>query len=209
MSALSLLLVCAACSGDSNESSPDTTEDAAHTTDSERTKDAWGGGDARSGDVTDVGQRLSLIDHEEWSKTASSDDPLGDHRPETVDCADDAVEVGPIDGEQALSVHTSGCNYLSLSQTLRAPVEKGEELDLRVFRSALDYDSDAQAHAALLLDDSVVWEEFVDIPASESDLYLQTWEADRAYSDETEVTFHLHNHGSNTWSFIELSTATP
>ena len=157
----------------------------------------------------DAGGRTPLVDHEAWSRTEPTNDPLAEHRPETVDCKESAIERRPLQGEPSISVHTKFCNYASVTQELDCAVREGESLYLRLFRSRLDFPEgeDVEAHVALLLDGSVVWEDTVAIPNDRSNLYTETWTAKRRYPEGTSVTYHVHNHGSNTWSLIDFTTA--
>jgi hypothetical protein len=55
-----------------------------------------------------------------------------------------------------------------------------------------------------MLGGDVAWQARVPIPSG-SGLLSPEWLASRELPAGTPVHFHLHNHGANSWSLIELS----
>ncbi|MFB6265317.1 MAG: hypothetical protein ABEL76_17085 [Bradymonadaceae bacterium] len=163
-------------------------------------------GDHHDGSDEDTGTAgTRLISHASWSRTSASDDPLASHRPETVDCPDDASGREQLQGDASLAVKTDQCNYYSGQQSLLAPIEKGDRLRARLFHFDLTSDRTAEAHVAILLDGAVAWEKRLTIPADgkvDSDVLVPSWKASSSFDTGATVTFHLHNHGSNQWNFV-------
>ncbi len=146
---------------------------------------------------------VSLIDHDLWTLLDEADDPFASHRPDPVDCPDTAWGYEFI-GEDALEVRTDSCNYLSVAQPSEAAVAAGDELHVRLWHHSLSAAEDAVAHAAIAIDGEVIWEVEHAIPG-DSGMDAPFWDAEADYDAGAEVVFHLHNHGNNTWNFIELS----
>ena len=153
---------------------------------------------------------VSLISHSQWAIVSEADDPLADHRPDEVDCPEDAVKVESLGGEISYGVHTVQCNYLAASQPSRADVPAGATVTARVWHFALDPPDGepGEAHVALLLGDELIWEEYVEIPSAGGLLQAQ-WQAPDDIPEGTEIIYHLHNHGDNEWNLIEILAEIP
>lgn len=68
----------------------------------------------------------------------------------------------------------------------------------------LSADEPAEAHAALLVDGMPFFEERIPIPQV-GGLISRQVRAARAIPAGTPIYFHLHNHGANSWSLVEVS----
>jgi hypothetical protein len=72
-----------------------------------------------------------------------------------------------------------------------------------LWHSALVSDPPAEAHLALQIGDDLLYERVVPVP-SEAAAYTDSVEVPfRADAGEI-VTFHLHNHGANTWNLLRV-----
>lgn len=154
------------------------------------------------GEGTDTGAplyRLSLIDHARWQPSTASDDPVADHRPATVDC-----EGGWYRELDGIEVDTSACNYLSLHQPLAVPLDEGDPIRLRMWWATLASVEPAQAHLAVFIDDTPIWEHHVPIP-SDAESITAEFPSPIDADVGQPLTFHLHNHGYNTWNFFDLT----
>lgn len=147
--------------------------------------------------------RVSLIDHERWQWTDVGSDPFID-RPSQVRC--DPQGAGPevLSGEDAFGVDTGACAYLTVRQLTQVPVAKGELLRVRAWHFALTAPAPAEGHIAVQLADTPVLDEHVPIPSA-SRLIKREVEAPKAYPAGSTVLLHVHNHGDNSWSLLELS----
>ncbi len=145
---------------------------------------------------------LPLVEGEAWRSADAQDDPLGHERPPQVACPSAAW--GPELG--GLEIETGACNYFFAVQPSLAAIEAGDAIDVVVFHDRLDAAEPAEGHLAILLDDVVVWEEHVEIPAQANVLEARVV-AERAWPAGTPVGLHLHNHGYNAWTVLEVSTA--
>jgi hypothetical protein len=149
-------------------------------------------------------ERTSLVDSTAWQVMPAAEDPFSD-RPEDAACPDDAYMPEWLAEESVFSVNTGGCTYLTARQPVLRHVAAGETLVLRVWHFALDAGESAQAHVAVRLGDATLLDTSVAIPSA-GGLLRVAQVAPRPISEGTAVYFHLHNHGDNSWSFVELST---
>jgi len=144
-----------------------------------------------------------LVDHHAWEYVEDpADDPLDD-RPDPIECLDTAWSYEFI-GEGSLELRTIDCNYLAVRQPALTDVAAGEELHVRLWHHELTAADPAEAHAAIVAQGEVIWEIRHDIPG-DSGMDAPTWAAEEDIDAGDEIVFHLHNHGTNTWNFIELS----
>jgi hypothetical protein len=149
--------------------------------------------------------RVSLVDPERWTRTTEADDPFDDRLPMVV-CDETATHAEDLGGVLVYSVDTSFCNYATVQQTSLADVRAGDFVRVRAFHFRLYAREPAEAHIAIRLGAEVLWEERVPIPNDESGPLGATFRASADVPRGTDVYFHLHNHGDNSWAFIELST---
>ena len=148
------------------------------------------------------GDPQPLVTAAAWAPAPAERDPFADERPATVECP-----VGAWGAEWGgLEVQTGACNYLFVDQPSRLAIAEGDALDLVVFHQDLDAPEPAEGHVAILVGDEVVWEAHVEIPADASVLEARVV-AERAWPAGTPVGVHLHNHGYNSWTVLELSVA--
>lgn len=133
----------------------------------------------------------------------AADDPLADHRPSSVDCPEAAW--GPEGG--GFEVQTGVCGYAAFDQPLAERPSKGNVLEITIWHDILDALEPAVGHVAVWLDDRVIWEETVTIPAASDQLDAQVV-LDFTPSPGARLGLHLHNHGYNSWRFMSVSATT-
>ena len=145
---------------------------------------------------------LPLVSGQAWAPADAEHDPLADERPPAVDCPPAAwgLEAG------GLEIQTGACNYFFVTQPSLAAIEAGDAIDIVVFHQYLDAPEPAEGHVAILVGDEIVWEAYVEIP-SEADVLEARVVAGRDWSAGTPVGVHLHNHGYNAWTVLDVSTA--
>jgi hypothetical protein len=103
----------------------------------------------------------------------------------------------------ALEVETGFCNYLSLAQPSKAALTKGDSVHLVLWHGALVFEQPATAHVAIAVDGRTVWEENVKIP-TDAEIYDVRIPIGFDAPVGSKVEFHLHNHGYNTWTLLQL-----
>jgi hypothetical protein len=143
--------------------------------------------------------RLSLVDADAWTEQAPADDSLAGHRPAQVACP--ASSWYNEDG--ALEVETGYCNYLSLVQPSAAPLKAGNTLHLVLWHAGLAFEEPATAHVAVSIGGRLVWETEVAIPA-EANIHDLRIPVEFDAPAGSAVEFHLHNHGYNSWTLLQL-----
>jgi hypothetical protein len=147
---------------------------------------------------------VPLVLAEGWQPAPAGADPMAHHTDaDVIPCGEQDWQV-ELDG---LEIETTRCNYAVLQQPLRADLDQGDELRVRAWWQALVSPEPVEGHLALFVGDALVWEEHVAIPgpAAASDVELASPVSAAA---GTTVTFHLHNHGSNTWNLNEFALQT-
>lgn len=149
--------------------------------------------------------RIPLARVDAWTYVADVDaDVFGAERPAGIEC--DTVEglgLENVGVDPAFEIKTGVCNYATVQQPSLGAVAAGDTLDVRVWHWELLNEEVAQGHMAIALDGEVIWERFIDIPAS-ANLIEEELVAERDYPEGVDVQFHVHNHGINSYDFLGL-----
>jgi len=143
--------------------------------------------------------RRSLVDPTAWSPVPVEDDPFASHRPAEVACNGGWI----LEGE-GIEIETARCNYLALTQPLRDDIPAGAALLVDLWWQRLASVEPAQGHLALLVGDQTIVEEWIDIPGPADARSLEI-ETPMAFAAGSPITFHLHNHGYNTWKLEDVA----
>jgi hypothetical protein len=159
------------------------------------------GADANDGQTR---ARSALVAPAFWQDVDAATDPFGD-RPSTTQCAPGAVMAELLGGEPAFSVNTGQCDYVSVVQPSRQAALVGDVVKVRLWHFDLSAPEAAEAHAVVMLGDLKVLDERIAIPQPGGLLARQVT-LERALPAGLPVYFHLHNHGANSWSLVEVST---
>lgn len=154
-------------------------------------------------ECADEPEFVSLIDHAAWEYAPAEEDPLVDHRPAMVECG----VAGWYVLDQELEVDTNFCNYAAIRQPILEPIAACSTLAIAFYHFDLTAPEPAEAHAAILIDGQIVWEQTIEIPGPAA-VYEDKFAAPFAAPAGSEVMLHLHNHGQNTWALLELEVGT-
>lgn len=148
-------------------------------------------------------RRVALLEPDALVPVVADDDPLASHRPDEVDCpaAAWAVEGG------GFEVQTGVCAYAAFDQPLGMTPVEGDVVEISVWHDTLDAAEPATGHVAVLLGDKVLWEEWVDIPAPSAALDAAVT-LDFNPAPDARLGLHLHNHGYNSWRFVQIQATT-
>lgn len=141
----------------------------------------------------------SLIDHQRWLSRAERGDPFVDHRPASIECP---VSTWGLENG-ALEVETGVCNYLALHQSSLSEIAKGDRIRLVLWHQQLRNDLPGRAHVALAMDGETLWQQTVAIP-NDGGFYDITMTAPADFPAGSELDFHLHNHGFNSWTLLSI-----
>lgn len=147
--------------------------------------------------------RESLVVHDAWQITDEATDPFDD-RPGTFRCLDGSLGPDVLGEEEVFDFEMATCDYATVMQPTLASVSRGEWIKVRVFHFDLTAPEPAEAHLAIQLGDVTPIDQRIPIP-SEGALISEAWQADADVPIGTPVYVHVHNHGDNSWSVIEIS----
>jgi hypothetical protein len=173
--------------------------------------------DSEADDSVPSGTVLQLVDIYGWTVLDAASDPFSDRIDDVVCPAEGYGPDEPLAFEVALDV----CNYFVGSQPLTEGLVRGQQVELIVGHGLLapnasdkDPGRDGElpetpvAHVAVMLGERLLWEREIDIPtASRFYVTQHTMTADVPVG--TPVIFHVHNHGPNTYRFVEMTTVVP
>ena len=149
-------------------------------------------------------ERTSLVASNAWRVMGAVDDPFDD-RPEGASCPDGAYMAELLSETPVFSVDTGDCTYLTAEQRSLRHVVAGEKLVVRVWHFALHASESALAHVAVRVGERTLLDTTVPIPAAGGLINIEQ-AASESIPEGAPVYFHLHNHGDNSWSLVELST---
>jgi hypothetical protein len=141
----------------------------------------------------------NLIEVQDWAVQSAAQDSLAAHRPEDFECPDDSW----YEEDGALEVETGFCEYLSLAQPSKTAIERGDQLHLVLWHGDLVFEQAVKAHVAIVINGRKVWDAWVDIP-TEADIYDVRVPLNFDAPVGSIVEYHLHNHGYNTWTLLQL-----
>ncbi len=139
------------------------------------------------------------------SPVSAADDPLRAHRPEEISCNN--LTGWYAEGDM-LEVDTGKCNYLALFEPAATSAPTGAIVTTTISHFDLTSVEPAVVHLALLLDETILWERNITIPADGNVLDVSA-ELHQPVSKGDPVHLHLHNHGQNTYNFGRLWVSEP
>lgn len=148
---------------------------------------------------------ISLIDHEEWQQVPMEDDPFTSSADgEIYPCDERDITVEELTGITTWSVITGACNWATVSQPLPRDLAAGDELFVELFWFSQRDFPGAIANIALSVGADVVLTHQVEVPA-DAELLETTVEVPTDAAAGTPLTFHVGNHGTNSWNLMDVS----
>ncbi len=143
---------------------------------------------------------VPLVDPTLWTLVPDERDPFFAQRPEGTVCAPE----GLLTEDGTLEIRTGACNWPTVEQPLLAPIVMGDELEVIFFFGPVLGPEEGQAVIQLRFGDDVIWDKTFALPTTGGFVpYYVT--ATRAYAAGETATFHLHNHGANTWNLASIA----
>jgi hypothetical protein len=145
---------------------------------------------------------MRLADVESWVRvTDPGIDVFADQRPADASCDDAGYFYDPF--AQSLEIETELCNYLTVAQPSLAPLNPGDVVTIHAFHDVLTAPEAAEGYLGLAIGGELEWEFHVAIP-SDVGVIEEEFTIDRALPAGTDLQFHVHNHGPNTWELIAI-----
>ena len=150
---------------------------------------------------TPVREPGPLVDLSSWMEAYSDEDPFED-RPDHVECPPSSRVIETEDGVSFLEIDTGLCNYITLRQDSLMSLMPGDKLIFEWGHRELNAGEKdfASSHMAFWVDQTVIEEVEVEIPAIES-RYTVEVDIQKDIEAGSPVWLHLHNHGANQWFF--------
>lgn len=147
--------------------------------------------------------RFDLVDPDLWRPIPLPSDPVPPAREVRCDPRGfGAEQLGPA---YVFSVDTGDCDHLTVRQVTRAAIYAGDTVRLALWHFELTAPAPATGVAQVNLDGALVFDEQVPIPRPAA-LRESSYVATASVPAGAPVWFHVHNHGANSWSLVELTT---
>lgn len=145
-----------------------------------------------------------------WQLAPVDKDPFASQRPaQAPPCDPQGATLEDFGGQLAFEIQTELCNWASIQQPLLGAAKHGERLRLKVWSTLLTSldEAPAQAYLGLAVGERIIWEQRVSYPQQAR---LNEWELELPFdlTVGAPLTLHVHNHGANTWSVLEVSALT-
>ncbi len=150
--------------------------------------------------------QVSVVDPSTFTVVPEADDPFETTTStSSIRCtADDTLIEDLGDGEVTFSLNTFNCNRVTMEAPLTMDLLAGETAQLRIWHFALFPYGQTEALVAVGLEEATIWSQTIPLP-TESDLLVAEIPMTRMLAAGERVRWHVSNHGSNSWNFVDLS----
>ena len=146
-----------------------------------------------------------LVDNELWEFVAPLDDPLFPaNADDVVVCDGSAAKIEQIDDTIWFDVTTTTCNYVTVRQPSLMATGPGAVLTVWIFHFKIVTEP-GEYHLMVQAGDPPVtlWEDSREVP-NESKLWFEEIVLADPIDAGTPITYHVSNHGQNTWGLVGL-----
>lgn len=148
---------------------------------------------------------ISLVDHDRWQRVTLDEDLFEPAEGDDIyPCDERDTVVEQLGDVTTWSVTTGGCNWVTVSQALPRDLGEGDELFIELFWFSQRDFPGAIANVAIAVGSDVVLTRRVEVPA-DAELVEATVTLPRHAAAGTPLTFHVGNHGTNSWNLIDVS----
>ena len=158
-------------------------------------------GPACSDNVAPRTGRISVVTYDKWQVVPRAGDPWAVRLTADDTCSEAAIDTK----RQALEIDTDYCPWVTVRQPLQTEIRQGETVRFIFMHTYLFSEPPARAVAELRIGGERYWQMDVAMPQHEA-VHKPTWKAAREVAAGTLVEFHVHNHGDNSYAFIDLTT---
>jgi hypothetical protein len=150
--------------------------------------------------------KVPLVDHDAWAILTAADDPMPPAgEDETRRCGTGEMMAELLGYERSYTIMTRLCSFGAAAQPLRASVEAGELLAFRMFYFSATRFEVAEARSVVAFAGAPVWSETIPLPVTEGGVRIATVPAPAGLAAGTPVSWHVQNHGENSWNLLEVS----
>lgn len=151
------------------------------------------------------GSNALLVDHDLWVLATPDEDPFAADRPaDDISCPPDDRLAEEFAGTYSYAVTTTGCPYTTVTQPSLRDACAGETLYVWLWHFELTAPDPGSAHLAVEIGGDLVWSKTLPIPGP-SGLIADEIMLPTDVPTGTPITFHLRNHGSNSYNLLEIS----
>ena len=149
--------------------------------------------------------KASLVDVRAWRFVEPADDALWPALNDAALCNAGDVQVKPVGDALALEINTRfGCGWATATQTTPRALRVGDRVQTQIFYFPQSSFPTAVAEIAIAIDDEIVVQETLEIPAP-SGLLQPVIVVDQDVDVGADVSFHIGNHGDNSWNLVEFA----
>lgn len=149
-----------------------------------------------------------IVDVRAWRFVEPTDDVLWPAPAGAALCTADDVQVQPVGDALALEIDTRlGCGWATATQPTLRDLRVGDRVQTQIFYFPQSSFPAAEAELAIAIDGDIVMREVIAIPAP-SGLLQPAFVIGRDVDAGAAVSFHVGNHGDNSWNLVELAVVT-
>jgi hypothetical protein len=134
-------------------------------------------------------------------------------------CSPSAYGPGSEGGEATFEIQSADCNYLTVVQNSRLPIQQGEALFFRAWHTSLTAPPDSESYMGIQIGDDLLWGVRIPLPPGTSinnpvafTLFInglngvpENLVAPAGAPAGTPIYFHFHNHGDNSYNLLDLN----
>lgn len=145
---------------------------------------------------------LALIDNEAWQRVVDPAlDSFAELRPEDAVCDDAGWFYDPF--SRTLEIETEVCNHPTLRQPTLEALAPGDVVRVLGYHDELTASEPATGYLGLAIAGARVLESETPIPAAAAS-FEHSFTVDSEVPAGSELQFHVHNHGPNTWELVAV-----
>jgi len=139
----------------------------------------------------------------DWALADPDSNPFADLRPEGTECAAEAHGAEELAGLWVYSIDTATCPWVTLRQPTALPAYPGDHIQASVWHFSLTAAAPATALVGFALAEGALMTAEEAIPG-EARLLTLGHVVVEAIPTGTDLYFHLHNHGANSWHLVDV-----
>jgi hypothetical protein len=144
---------------------------------------------------------------DDWARVADPGlDAFADQRPPGVDC-DEVMGYGIDPIGFAFEIKTDLCDYLTVRQATLVPLVAGDTIHVQVWHDELNAPEPSIGYVGFAIDRELSWSGTQEIPHG-IDVLDGEIVVTRDLPAGTELQFHVHNHGINSWNLLDVMAVT-